>query len=73
MLNKSYDVKFIIDVNGKIIIEFPKLPWNEGTSSLAAEIYLYEFAGSIYDEIVTPKLFKRVKQRGLFDFWGSNG
>ena len=68
MLNRSYDVKFIIDVNGKIIIEFPKLPWNEGTSSLSAEIYLYELAGSIYDEIVTPSLFKHNKQKDLFDF-----
>lgn len=68
MLNRSYDVKFIIDVNGKIIIEFPKLSWNEGTNSLSAEIYLYELAGSIYDEIVTPRLFKRDKQKGLFDF-----
>ncbi|NIA09546.1 MAG: hypothetical protein GWP10_07420 [Nitrospiraceae bacterium] len=68
MLNRSYDVKFIIDVNGKIIIEFPKLPWNEGTSSLSAETYLYELAGSIYAEIVTPSLFKHNKQKDLFDF-----
>ena len=68
MLNRSYDVKFIIDVNGKIVIEFPKLPWNEGTSSLSAETYLYELARSIYAEIVTPSLFKHNKQKDLFDF-----
>ena len=68
MLNRSYDAKFIIDVNGKIIIELPKLSWNEGTNSLSAEIYLYEFAGRIYNEIVTPRLFKRVKRKNLLDF-----
>ena len=68
LLNKSYDVRFTIDVKGKIIIDFPQLLWKEGTSSLDAEIYLYEFAGTIYDEIVTPKLFKHDKQSGLLDF-----
>ena len=68
MLSKSYDIKFIIDIDGKIIIEFPKLSWNEGTSSLSAETHLYELARSTYDKIVTPRLFKRENQKGLFDF-----
>lgn len=67
-LNRSYDIKFIMDAKGKIIIEFPKLLWNKGTNPFDAEICLYEFAGSIYDEIVTQSLFKRNKQKGLFDF-----
>ena len=69
-LSKSYDVKFTIDVDGKISLNFPKLSWNHGTSSLDAEIYFYEFARSIYDEIINPGLFKPNKQREVFDFEG---
>jgi len=56
-LSKSYEIKFTIDINGKIELEFPTLSWIDLDSDEKREIKFYEFARKIYDEIISKELY----------------
>ena len=56
-LSKHYDIKFTININGKIELEFPNLSWIDLDSDEEKEIKFYEFARKIYDEIISEELY----------------
>lgn len=67
-LNKSYDIKFVMDIEGNITLEFPQLKWNEPNDSIDVERNFYNFARTVYNEIVSVDLFLQKKQTDLFTF-----
>lgn len=56
-LSKEYEIKFTININGKIKLEFPNLSWIDLDSDEEIEIKFYEFARKIYDEIISKELY----------------
>lgn len=56
-LSKHYEIKFTININGKIELEFPNLSWIDLDSDEEKEIKFYEFARKIYDEIISEELY----------------
>lgn len=56
-LSELYEIKFTIDINGKIDLEFPTLTWIDLDSDEEKEIKFYEFARLIYDQIISKELY----------------
>lgn len=56
-LSKEYEIKFTININGKIELEFPTLSWIDLDSDDAIEIRFYEYARIIYDDIINKDLY----------------
>lgn len=76
-LDKSYQMGFTIDVDGKITLEFPKISWSPYVDSNKVEEYYYSFARKIYDEIISKEIYKDIyiketvevkRQKLLFEF-----
>lgn len=56
-LSKEYEIKFTINIDGKIELEFPNLSWIDLDSDEEIEVKFYEFARKIYDEIISDELY----------------
>ncbi|WP_462273302.1 hypothetical protein [Methanohalophilus sp.] len=56
-LGKEYEIKFTININGKIELEFPSLSWIDVDSEEEIEIRFYEFARIIYENIINEDLY----------------
>jgi hypothetical protein len=72
-LDKSYQVDFTIDVEGRIILEFPRISWSSLKDDYDVEEHYYSFARKIYDEIVSKEIYVNEmnddkSQKSLFDF-----
>lgn len=72
-LDKSYQVAFTIDVEGKITLEFPRISWSSLKDNHDIEEHYYSFARKIYDEIIYKDIYIREMdegklQKSLFDF-----
>ncbi|MDI3486238.1 MAG: hypothetical protein PWQ50_1458 [Methanolobus sp.] len=57
-LAQNYEINFSVDINGKIELTFPKLKWIDIESEQDMEIYFYDFAKKIYDEIGSKELYE---------------
>lgn len=73
-LDKSYQVPFTIDIEGKVTLEFPKISWSPLKDNYDIEELYYSFAEKIYNEIISKDIYikedeKEVRsQKSLFDF-----
>lgn len=64
-LSKEYEIKFSINSTGKIELDFPKLSWIDLESDEQIETKFYEFAGKIYDEIISKELYNLPAKHGI--------
>jgi len=71
-LDKSYQIPFTIDIEGKVTLEFPKLAWSPLNDNYDIEKLYYSFAEKVYNEIISSDVYVRddegKTQKSLFDF-----
>jgi hypothetical protein len=72
-LDRSYQIPFAIDIEGKVTLEFPKISWSLLKDNYDIEEHYYSFAEKIYNEIISEDIYRKEEeesksQKSLFDF-----
>jgi len=69
-LDRSYQIPFTIDIEGKVTLEFPKISWSLLKDSNDIEELYYSFAEKVYSEIISKSIYEKEdkSQKLILDF-----